>query len=105
METEMAIQTDTINVMLVDDHQIIRDGIKAFLKDDDNIHVIGEADNGKQLLQLVAENQPDLVLMDINMPAMDGFAATKQLQQNFPDIKIVNLSMLDHEEYVSKSLN
>src|SRR5687767_5808790 len=105
METEMAIQTDTINVMLVDDHQIIRDGIKAFLKDDDNINVIGEADNGKQLLQLVEENQPDLVLMDINMPEMDGYEATKLLQKNFPDIKILILSMLDHEKYVSKMLN
>lgn len=105
METEMAIQTDTINVILVDDHQIIRDGIKAFLKDDSDINIVGEADNGKQLLQLLEENQPDLVLMDINMPEMDGYEATKLLQKNYPDIKILILSMLDHEKYVSKMLN
>jgi DNA-binding NarL/FixJ family response regulator len=105
METEMAIQTDTINVILVDDHQIIRDGIKAFLKEDNDINIVGEADNGKQLLQLVAENQPDLVLMDINMPEMDGYEATKILHEQFPDVKILILSMLDHEKYVSKMLH
>jgi DNA-binding NarL/FixJ family response regulator len=105
METEMAIQTETINIILVDDHKIIRDGIKAFLKADDDINIIGEADNGKQLLQLVAENQPDMVLMDINMPEMDGYEATRILHEQYPDVKILILSMLDHEKYVSKMLN
>lgn len=96
-------QTKIINLVLVDDHKIIRDGIKAFLREDD-INIVGEASNGKELLALVAEQQPDVVLMDMNMPEMDGLEATKALKAQLPDTKILILSMLDHEKYVNQIL-
>ncbi len=96
--------TKTINLVLVDDHKIIRDGIKAFLREDD-INIVGEAANGKELLELLAETQADVVLMDVNMPEMDGFEATRAIKEQFPEIKILILSMLDHEKYVQQMIN
>jgi DNA-binding NarL/FixJ family response regulator len=94
-----------VNIILADDHKIIRDGIKAFLREDADINVIGEASNGNELLKTLSEVKPDVVLMDINMPEMDGFEATKAIKEQFPDIKVLILSMLDHENYVQKMLD
>jgi DNA-binding NarL/FixJ family response regulator len=94
-----------VNIILADDHKIIRDGIKAFLRDDSEIKVVGEASNGNELLQTLNEVKPDVVLMDINMPEMDGFEATKAIKAQFPDVKVLILSMLDHEKYVQKMMD
>ena len=91
----------TINLMLVDDHKIIRDGIKSFLKGDE-IQIVGEASNGRELLEMLAETQPDVVLLDINMPEMDGLEATKLIKAQYPEVKVLVLSMLDHEKYVQQ---
>lgn len=91
-----------IKVILVDDHKIIRDGIKSLLKEDHEIQVIGEAANGTELIDLIARLEADVVLMDINMPKMDGFETTKYLKEHHPEIKILVLSMLDHENYITK---
>jgi DNA-binding NarL/FixJ family response regulator len=93
--------TKTINLVLVDDHKIIRDGIKAFLKEDD-INIVGEASNGRELLAMLEETKPDVVLLDINMPEMDGYEATKAIKEQHPDVKVLVLSMLDHEKYVQQ---
>jgi len=98
------VATKVINLILVDDHKIIRDGIKAFLKDDD-INIMGEAANGNELLELLNEQQPDVILMDINMPEMNGLDATKAIKAQFPEIRVIILSMLDHEKYVQQMLD
>lgn len=94
-----------VNIILADDHKIIRDGIKAFLREDADINVVGEASNGNELLQTLSSVKPDVVLMDINMPEMDGFAATQAIKEQYPDVKVLILSMLDHEKYVQKMLD
>lgn len=95
-------ENDIIKVVIVDDHTIIRDGIKALMRDNEEIEIVGEASNGKELIQLLPNLAADVILMDINMPEMDGFEATGYLREKFPDKKVLVLSMLDHENYISK---
>lgn len=95
-------EKELIKVILVDDHTIIRDGIKALLRDNDGVQVVGEAGNGKELINLLPTLEANVILMDINMPEMDGFEATSYLREKYPDIKVLVLSMLDHESYVAK---
>lgn len=95
-------EKDIIKVVIVDDHTIIRDGIKALMRDNEEIEIVGEASNGKELIQLLPNLAADVILMDINMPEMDGFEATGYLREKFPDKKVLVLSMLDHENYISK---
>lgn len=95
-------ENDVVNIILVDDHTIIRDGIKALLKDDEGVNVVGEAGNGKELINMLPDVDASVILMDINMPEMDGFEATGYIREKFPDKKILILSMLDHENYISK---
>ena len=90
----------TIKVLLVDDHTILRDGIKSLLETEDHIKVVGEAVNGEEALQKVEKLSPDVVLMDISMPKMNGIQATSQISEEYPDIKILILTMHDEEGYV-----
>ncbi|WP_114779555.1 response regulator [Botryobacter ruber] len=94
-----------INVILTDDHQIIRDGIKALLSNDPSIAVVGEASNGNELIDLLAVTVPDVVLLDINMPERDGFETARYLKENFPSIKVLVLSMLDSDSCVNKIIS
>jgi two-component system, NarL family, nitrate/nitrite response regulator NarL len=89
-----------IKIMIADDHQMFIDGIKALLKTEKDIEVVGEALNGKALLAVLDKSTPDIVLMDINMPEMDGIEATKELAANFPHIKVIMLSMHANTEFV-----
>ncbi|UYZ64729.1 response regulator [Hymenobacter weizhouensis] len=89
-----------IRVVLVDDHAIIRDGVRSLLQDEADLTVVGEAGNGLELLELLAHTSADVVLMDMNMPEMNGFETTRRLQQSYPNVRVVVLSMLDHEQYV-----
>jgi DNA-binding NarL/FixJ family response regulator len=98
-------ENKAIRLILVDDHTIIRDGIKALLKDKEDMVVVGEAGNGKELLDLVATTPVDVVMMDVNMPEMDGFETTAYLKEHYEHIKVLVLSMLDHESYISKIMN
>ncbi len=91
---------ETIKVLLVDDHTILRDGIKSLLETEDHIKVVGEAVNGEEALQKVEKLSPDVVLMDISMPKMNGIQATSQISEEYPDIKILILTMHDEEGYV-----
>lgn len=91
-----------IKVVLADDHTLIRDGLKSLLKSDRSIQVIGEAENGVQLLELLKTITPDVVMLDLNMPVMDGFEALTHLQANYPHVKVLILTMLDQDSYVTK---
>ena len=84
-----------IRVLLVDDHELVRSGIQALLGVVDDIDVIGACDSGEQALPVIAEQKPDVVLMDVNMPGMGGLEACRRILQDCPDVKIIGLSVHD----------
>ena len=88
------------DVLLVDDHKIMRDGIKAILSRGDEFRVVGEAENGTDAVQSVKRLRPDLVLMDIGLPGLNGVETTVEILRHHPDCKIVILSMYDDENSV-----
>lgn len=92
------------SVLLVEDHVVVRQGIKALLSDEPDLEIVGEADNGREALQAVMELQPNLVLMDISMPGLNGIEATRQIRQRHPEVKVIVLSMHANEEYVFQVL-
>ena len=79
----------TIRLLLVDDHQVVRQGLRLFLEPDDNITIVGEASNGREALERVAELQPDVVLMDLLMPVMDGVSAIRAIKEQHLDVEII----------------
>ncbi|MFJ7794069.1 response regulator [Pseudomonas sp. NPDC096950] len=93
-----------IRVALVDDHSLVRDGIRALLTVVDFLAIVGEADSGASAIEMVRETQPDLLLVDIGLKDMNGLELTRQLRREHPDIKILILSMYDNNEYVSESV-
>jgi len=93
-----------INILLVDDHSIVRDGIKATLKDQKNFIIIGEAANGKEAIESVKLLNPDVVIMDITMPEMNGIEAADVISKKYPNSKVLILSMHDNETYILKSV-
>ncbi|MEN9449129.1 MAG: hypothetical protein RJA25_2419 [Bacteroidota bacterium] len=93
-----------INVFVVDDHQIFLDGIVSLLEDEPFIKITGTAHNGKQAIEKIKNTKTDVVLMDINMPEMDGIEATKQLKKSHPDIKILMLTMHSEPRFIKECL-
>jgi len=91
-----------IKVLLVDDHPLVLDGISARLEGEERLQVVGMANDGKQALERAAKLNPDVVLMDISMPVMNGFEATEQFRQEMPEIRVLILSMHDDREYIVK---
>ena len=94
----------TIKVILADDHNITRSGLKALLEKEQNIEIIAEAENGRQAVKLAMEVKPDIIVMDISMPDLNGMEATRQVLSNNPEIKIIALSMHSHRRYISGML-
>ncbi|RLD55108.1 MAG: DNA-binding response regulator [Bacteroidetes bacterium] len=94
-----------IKVILVDDHKMFREGLSFLLSKSKNIEVIAEAENGKQFVQLLESHNPDVVLMDINMPKMNGIEATQIALSKYPGIKVIALSMNGDEAYYSKMIH
>ncbi|MDD2318814.1 MAG: response regulator transcription factor [Geobacteraceae bacterium] len=92
-------------VMIVDDHQIVRDGLKAILHNEEGIGVVAEADNGRTALRLIHELHPEIVIMDISMPDMNGIDATRRITAEHPDIKVLILSMHHEKRLVIEVLN
>ncbi|MTJ51106.1 response regulator transcription factor [Dolichospermum sp. UHCC 0259] len=93
-----------ITVLLVDDQSLIRQGLRALLELEIDIEIVGEAENGQTAINLVKKLQPNVILMDIRMPIMDGVAATKEINQHFPHSKILILTTFDDDEYVKAGL-
>lgn len=93
---------EKIKIILVDDHQMFREGLKFVLKQIPEFEIIGEASNGQEYLKLLQQAIPDVVLMDIGMPVMDGVEATEKTSEQFPDIHVIALSMFSDQEYYHK---
>ena len=93
-----------IRVLLADDHTILRDGIRALLDDQADIEVIGEAQDGLSTVKMVAKLKPDVVIMDIAMPMLNGIEATRQIQRDYPQVKVLILTMHENEEYIRQVL-
>ena len=92
------------DIILVDDHQIFRQGLKNLINVEKMGNVIGEAANGIEFIELLSTHEPDLVLMDIDMPEMNGIETTRRAIEIKPDIKIIAFTMFDNEEYLYKMI-
>jgi len=93
-----------IRILLVDDQKLIRQGMRTLLNLEDDLDVVGEASNGLEAIAAVDQIRPDVVLMDVRMPQLDGVAATRQITDRFPDVAIIILTTFDDDEYVFEGL-
>ncbi len=93
-----------IRVLLVDDQSLVREGLCSLLQTQPDIQVVGQAENGKIALEKASALEPNVILMDVRMPGMDGVAATQALQTSFPQIKVLILTTFDDDEYVSQAV-
>ena len=93
-----------IRVLIADDHVIVREGLRALLEAEPDIEVVGEAKDGEEAVNKTGEVQPDIVLMDITMPVMNGLEATRLIRQHNPDVKVLALTMHEGDEYFFKIL-
>ena len=91
-----------IRIAIAEDHQSLIDGIKVFLEYEDDIKIVGEANDGEKLLEIVNAKKPDVVLTDIRMPVMDGITATKEITKKLPACKVIAFSMFEQEEAVNQ---
>lgn len=96
---------EPINILLADDHTLVRAGIRALIEQLPTVKVVGEAKDGREALRLVREHKPDLILMDVAMPGLNGLEATARVSKEFPDVRVIILSMYANEEYVREAIN
>ena len=94
----------SIKVIICDDHSLFRQGVKTWLETKDNIDVVGEMEDGLKLIKYLKHVQPDVILLDINMPVMDGSAALAEIKKHYPNIKVIMLTMNDSPQMVSELL-
>lgn len=97
-------ETGQIRLMIVDDHRVVRSGLSAFLLAYDDLKLVGEASGGEEAVRLCAKVKPDVVLMDLVMPGMDGIAATKAIQEQCPGTKVIALTSFGDQERVQAAL-
>lgn len=96
--------SEVIDIILIDDHKLFREGIKKILDFEPNLRVIAEGNDGNDAIRLMEEHDPDIILMDINMPEMNGVEATSKLIEQYPDAHVIILSIHDDESYVTHAL-
>jgi NarL family two-component system response regulator LiaR len=104
MSASTRIRPNVVRVMIVDDHDMVRQGLAAFLLVSDGLELVGEADNGRAAVQLCERVQPDVVLMDVKMPKMDGAAATRVIRERWPQIQIIALTSFHERALVQEML-
>jgi DNA-binding NarL/FixJ family response regulator len=100
----MPKNVDKIRIFLADDHTILRDGIRALLENEPDLTVIGEAEDGRSAVRMICQLEPDIVLMDIAMPLLNGLEATRQIKRTCPQVRVLILTMHDNEEYIRQAL-
>ncbi|MBN2637954.1 MAG: response regulator transcription factor [Bacteroidales bacterium] len=93
-----------IKLIIADDHPLIIEGMRSALLKDEEIHFLGEVKNGLQLLEMMNNQEPDVVIMDINMPDMDGIEATQEVRKRFPDVKVIAFSQYDDKHFIKRML-
>lgn len=93
-----------IRILVADDHTLLRNGIRALLEDEQDIAIVGEAEDGREAVRLANQLKPNVVLMDIAMPLLNGLEATRQIKREHPEINVLVLTMYDHEEYFRQIL-
>jgi len=96
--------SERIRILLADDHTLLRNGIRALLKDQPDMVVVGEAEDGREAVQMVDKLSPNVVLMDISMPSLNGLEATRQIKREHPEVNVLVLTMYDQEEYFRQVL-
>jgi DNA-binding NarL/FixJ family response regulator len=97
--------TYPIKVLLVDDHHLVRQGLRKLLEDDESIRVVGEAGNGLEGIKLAEELKPDVVVMDMSMPELDGVQAILEIRRRAPEAKVLVLSMYSEDSYVRNAVH
>lgn len=95
---------EPIKILIADDHPVVREGLSAMLSKEQDIQVVGEAGNGAEAINKAKELQPDIVLMDLRMPEVDGVEAMRQIGTENPDIKFIVLTTYDNDEYIFKGI-
>ncbi len=95
---------DKIRIVFADDHVIVRDGLRALLRSDPQFSLLGEGANGREALELVGKHHPDVAMLDISMPEMNGIEATKVIKREYPDTRIMILTIHENEQYVYEML-
>jgi NarL family two-component system response regulator LiaR len=103
MESTMG-ESEPIRVMVVDDHTMMRTGLRYTLKSFHDMELVGEADNGREAVEMCPDRRPDVILMDMVMPGMDGAEATHQIRQRFPEIQIIALTSFQEKDLVERAL-
>jgi len=98
------MESEKVNVLIVDDQSLVREGIASLLKIQPGINIIGTAENGEEAIHFVSQDKPDVILMDIRMPVMDGISAAQAILKEHPDQIILMLTTLEDDEYIVKSL-
>ncbi len=97
-------ETDRIRIMLVDEHAVVRSGLGAVLMSYDDMFLAGEAANGEEAVKLCPNIRPDIILMDLMMPVMDGVTATRLIHERYPDIRIIALTSFNENELIESAL-
>jgi len=98
------MDTDLIKLILIDDHSLFRNGVKASLQAHKDVKIIGEAENGVQLLKLLKELSPDVILLDISMPVMDGIVTLQNVKELYPSIKVIILTMHNDSTMINRMM-
>jgi len=99
-----ASQASAIRVLIADDHAVVREGIRRVLSSDGGFDVVGEATNGAEAVELAVSLEPDVVVLDLTMPQLSGLEAATRIRERVPDVRVLVLSIHDHEEYVLQSV-